>query len=66
MFTDTDSLCFETEENFCEIMYQNKDLFNLSNFPKDSKFYCADNKKGKIVGKMKDEYGGTVICEFIE
>ena len=47
-------------------MYQNKDLFNLSNFPKDSKFYCADNKKGKIVGKMKDEYGGTVICEFIE
>ena len=64
MFTDTDSLCFETEENVCEIMYQNKDLFNLSNFPKDSKYYCADNKK--VPGKMKDEYGGTVICEFIE
>ena len=45
-------------------MYQNKDLFNLSNFPKDSKYYCADNKK--VPGKMKDEYGGTVICEFIE
>ena len=44
-------------------MYQNKDLFNLSNFPKDSKYYCADNKK--VPGKMKDEYGETVICEFI-
>ena len=63
LFTDTDSLCIETEEDFYE-MYQNKELFDLSNFPKDSKYYCADNKK--VPGKMKDEYGGTVICEFIE
>ena len=63
LFTDTNSLCFETEKKFYEIMYQNKDLFDLSNFRKDSKYYCADNKK--VPGKMKDEYGETVICEFI-
>ena len=44
-------------------MYQNKDLFDLSNFPKDSKYFCNDNKK--VPGKMKDEYGGTAIYEFV-
>ena len=39
------------------------ELFDLSNFPKDSKYYCAVNKK--VPGKMKDEYGGTPIDEFI-
>ena len=59
LFTDTDSLCFETEKDFYEIMYQNKDLFDLSNFPKGSKYFCNDNEK--VPGKMKDEYGGRVI-----
>ena len=63
LFTDIDSLCIETEEDFYEIMYELKELFDLSNFPKDSKYFCNDNKK--VPGKMKDEYGGTVICEFI-
>ena len=40
-------------------MYQNKDLFDLSNFPKGSKYFCNDNEK--VPGKMKDEYGGRVI-----
>ena len=62
-FTDTDGLCFETEENFYEIMLEHKELFDLSNFPKDSKYFCNDNKK--VPGKMKDEYGGTAIYEFI-
>ena len=62
LFTDTDSLCFETEENFYEIMLNNKEFFDLSNFPKDSKYFCNDNKK--VPGKMKDEYGGTAIYEF--
>ena len=63
LFTDTDSLCIETEEDFYEIMHEFKELFDLSNFPKNSKYFCNDNKK--VPGKMKDEYGGTVICEFI-
>ena len=53
LFTDTDSLCIETEEDFHEIMYQNKE---------DSKYYCADNKK--VPGKMKDKYGGTAIWDY--
>ena len=63
MFTDKNSLCFETEEDFYEIMYQNKDLFDLSNFSKDSKYFCNGNKK--VPGKMNDEYGGVVILEYI-
>ena len=62
LFTNTDSLCIETEEDFYEIMYENKELFDLSNFPKESKYYCADNKK--VQGKMKDQYGGTAINDF--
>ena len=56
LFPDTDSWCIKTEEDFYEIMYQNKESFDLSNFAKDSKYYCADNKK--VPGKMKDGYGG--------
>ena len=63
LFTDTDSLCFETEEDFYEIMHKFYELFDLSNFPKDSKYFRNDNKK--VPGKMKDEYGGTAIYEFI-
>ena len=44
-------------------MHQSKDLYDLSNFPKDSKYFYIDNKK--VPGKMKDEYGGIVTCEFI-
>ena len=36
---------------------------DLSNFPKDSKYFCNDNKK--VPGKMKGEYGGTSIWVFI-
>ena len=35
LFTDTDSLCIETDEDFYEIMFQNEELFDLRNFPKD-------------------------------
>ena len=35
-------------------MLEHKELFDLSNFPKDSKYFCNYNKK--VPGKMKDEY----------
>ena len=35
LFTDTDSLCFETEEDFHEIMLEHQKIFDLSNFLKD-------------------------------
>ena len=44
-------------------MYKYKELFDLSNFPKSSKYYCDENKK--IVGKMKDEYGGKSVLKFV-
>ena len=40
LFTDTDSLCYEIDEDFYEIMHQHKEFFDLSNQPKDSKYYC--------------------------
>ena len=50
-------------EKFYTKIYKYKDLFDLSNFPKRSKYYCDENKK--IVGKMKDEYSGKSILKFV-
>ena len=54
LFTDTDSLTYQTKsENFYEEFYKWKDLFDFSNYSKDSKFF--DNANKKFIGKMKDE-----------
>ena len=64
LFTDTDSLVYEIKsENIYEEFFKWKDLFDFSNYSKDSIFYDDTNKK--VVGKMKDEYGGYIIDEFI-
>ena len=63
LYSDTDSFIYEIGENFYEIMNKHKEFFDLSNQPKDSKYYCNDNKN--VPGKMKDEYGGAPIYEFI-
>ena len=49
---DTDSFIFEVAENFNEIMLDQKEYFDLSNFSKDSKYYDTTNKK--VPSKMKD------------
>ena len=60
---DTDSFIIVIiDENFDDIMLQNKEQFDLSNFSKDSKYYCVDNKK--VPGKMKDEHDRTPILEY--
>ena len=51
------------EKNPHKKMCKYKELFELSNFPVSSKYYCSDIKKG--VGKMKDEYGGKSILRFV-
>ena len=64
LFIDTDSLTYEIKsENVFEEFYKWKDLFDFSNYSKDSRFYDESNKK--VIGKMKDEYGGVIIDEFI-
>ena len=45
-------------------MYKYKELFDLSNYRKSSKYFCSDNKK--VVGKMKDEYGGKSVLKFVD
>ena len=64
MFTETDSLIVELKpENIYEEFFKWKDLFNFSNYSKDSKFFDETNKK--VIGKMKDEFGGVIIIEFV-
>ena len=64
LFTDTDSLTYEIKsENVYEDFFKWKDLFDFSNYSKDSTFYDDTNKK--VIGKMKDEYGGVIIDEFV-
>ena len=60
----TDSLCYELhEKNPCKKMFKYKELFDVSNFPVSSKYYCSDNEK--VVGKMKNEYGGKSIVKSV-
>ena len=64
LFTDTDSLTYEIKsENVYEEFFKWKDLFDFSNYSKDSKFFDETNKK--VIGKMKDESEGKIIDEFV-
>ena len=40
-----------------------KDLFDFSNYSKDSKFFDEANKK--VIGKIKDKFGGVTVVEFV-
>ena len=64
LFTDTDSLIDKIKpENVYEEFFKLKDLFDFSNYSKDSKFFDETNKK--VIGKMKDEFGGVIVNEFV-
>ena len=40
-----------------------RDLFDFSEYPIDSKFYDSSNKK--VLGTMKDEFKGQKVSEFL-
>ena len=64
LFTDTDSLCYEIfDQNPYKKFYEHREYFDLSNYSKNGKYFCNDNKK--VLGKMKDECGGNVNKEVI-
>ena len=64
LFTDTDSLTYEIKsKNVYEEFFKWKDLFDFSNYLKDSKFFNENNKN--VIGKMKDEFGGVTVTEFV-
>ena len=61
LFTDTDSLTYEIKsKNVYEEFYKWKDLFDFSNYSKDSKVFNETNKK--VIGKMKDKFCGAIDC----
>jgi hypothetical protein len=73
LFTDTDSLCYHVRNHdIFKIMKDNKDEFDLSDYPKDHELYDPKNKK--VIGKMKNEsvkidkygvYHTNIITTFI-
>ena len=64
LFTDRDSLTYEIKsKDVYEEFFKWKDLFDFSNYSKDSKFFNETNKK--VIGKMKDEFGGVIVIEFV-
>ena len=64
LFTDPDSFIYEiNSKNVYEECFKDKDLFDFSGYPIDSK-YC-DSRNKKIVGKMNNEFNGIKIAEFV-
>jgi hypothetical protein len=53
MLTDTDSFCYHIKEtDIFEIIKNNMDEFDLSDYPKDHELYNPKNKK--VMGKFKN------------
>ena len=64
LFTDTDSLCYEIEtKDIYKELWEDKQLFDNSDYPQDSPYFSAENKK--VIGKFKDEAAGMPIREFV-
>ena len=61
LFTETDSLVHEIKgEDDYEDFYED---FDFSDYSLNSKFFYPVNKK--VIGKMKDEFNGKIISEFV-
>ena len=64
LFTNTDTFTYEIKsEDVYEEFFKYKHLFDLSNYPKDPKFFDLANKM--VIGKMKDEFKRIPINKFI-
>ena len=64
LFTNTYSLTYEIEaENVYNDFWNDKDIFDNSDYLESSQYHCNVNKI--IIGKFKDEACGIPITEFI-
>ena len=64
LFTDTDSLVYEIDtKDVYEDFYGDENLFDFSEYPRDSKFFELANKK--VIAKVKDELKGKINNEFV-
>ena len=66
------SYCLQTQKvqfmklkqmTFMKIFYEDKNLFDFSDYLRDSKFFDLANKK--VIGKMKDEFRRKIISEYV-
>ena len=64
LMTDTDSLVYHIKtEDVYEDMLQERDACDTSEYP-SHKLFSIKNKR--VLGKMKDEYKGNLIKEFVD
>ena len=63
LFTDTDSLCYHImNQDIFKVIKENKQFFDLSNYPKNHELY--DRTNNKVIGKFKNE-SVKQIKEFV-
>ena len=55
--------CEICNQNHYEKFYEQREYFDLTNYSKNGKYFCNDNKK--VLSKMKDEYGGNAPKDVI-
>ena len=64
IYTDTDSLIIQVEtDDIYKDMFEDKNLYDFSEYPKDHHNYDTTNKK--VLGTFKDEMKSKIITEFI-
>ena len=64
IYTDTDSLIIQVEtDDIYKDMFEDKDKYDFSEYPKDHPNYNITNKK--VLGTFKDELKSRIITEFI-
>ena len=64
LFTDSDSQVYGIKrDDVYDDFFEDKNLFDFGDYPKNSLFYDPTNKK--VIGKMKDEVRGKIINEFL-
>ena len=63
-YSCTDSLTYAIEaEDLYKDFWNDKDMFDNSDYPENSPYHCTANKK--VIGKFKDEACGVPIVEFV-
>ena len=64
LFTDIDSLVYEiNSDSVYEQWFKDKDLFDFNGYQNNFDYYDTPNKK--VLGKIKDEFNGVKIVEFV-
>ena len=67
LFTDTDSLCYETQtvDFYRDISPGAAKMFDMSGYPKDHPSRIQSGLNKKVIGLFKDDANGKIISEFV-